>query len=374
MVVSRLVAGPDDKEAKLLEGRRQREQERLKKLGPGRLRTIGADIAGVKNQIEEKKRQDEADAEEQRRVDEENEAIRRYLIQVESEDALAKRKELMTLRNDWQIHAAERDRVRERDAKERAIPTDPETCGGSAAQKFHGEDPLRLERTRLQALQLKQWTLQQIEEKRQRNAMNADDEMRYANYLADIERMQQTLHEANERERAHTASEIQRFNQMLLNERRDMDSYRHESEQRANANEIQLTLQSNLVSENPLQAQLPGISMDQRVRVDHWKGFSSQQTKQYLSQNDYLLAERARHAEQHRQQEEEEARRQAELHRLLVEEEHNVQRKKTQQQLEIKQMLDKQTKEAQDREQKNAQQARGKIEPTFFQSFGRSYR
>ncbi|RLN87419.1 hypothetical protein BBJ28_00023910, partial [Nothophytophthora sp. Chile5] len=92
---------PEDKDELRIEARRQRELARTKKLGPGRLRNIGADIAGVKNQVEERQRQDAANREAQRASDEEDAAIRRYLLQVESEDALAKRRELLTLRNDW---------------------------------------------------------------------------------------------------------------------------------------------------------------------------------------------------------------------------------------------------------------------------------
>jgi hypothetical protein len=333
-----------------------------------------ADIAGVKNQVEERKRQEEAERDAQRRADDEDEAIRRYLIHVESEDALAKRKEMLTLRNDWHLQAAERDQARDRDARERAIPIEPETCAPGAAQKFSGEDPQRLERTRLQALQLKEWTLAQMEERRQRKAMDADEENKFAAYVAEIERFQQSLHTATERERAQIALDLQRFNQFLLDEKRDRERRRHVLEQAMNADEIQKTLQSNLISENPLQAQLPGVAFDQRVRVDHWKGFSHDQTRRYLAQNDHLLAEKARLQDQARSDEAADARRQTELHRILVEDDHNVQRKKAMEQLAIKEALERQAREAAERELKNAQQARGKIEPTFFQSFGRSYR
>lgn len=49
MVVGGIAAigGPEDKEALRLEARRQREAERLKKLGPGRLRFIGVREASV---------------------------------------------------------------------------------------------------------------------------------------------------------------------------------------------------------------------------------------------------------------------------------------------------------------------------------------
>lgn len=328
----------------------------------------------MRNQIEEKKRQEEADREAQRQEDDENEAIRRYLLQVESEDALAKRKELLTLRNDWRYQAAQHDEARRHEAYVRSIGIDPDTCAPGAAQKFNGEDVLRFERMRMQALQSKQWSLQLQEERRQREDKEQREQAAYMSYLFEIERLQQALHTANERERAQIAAELQRYNQMVLDEKREQERRRQQLEQQQNAQEIQYVLQSNLVSENPHQAALPGVPFDQRVRVDHWKGFSSDQTRQYLSQNDQILAEKARHVEQMRLQQEEENRRQAELQRILAEEEYNSQKKRAQVELEIRQDRERQAREAAEREKKNAEQAHGKFEPSFFQAFGRSYR
>lgn len=333
-----------------------------------------ADIAGVKNQIEEKKRQEEAEKDAQRQEDEENESIRRYLLQVESEDAHAKRKELLTLRNDWRYQVAQREEAKQQEAYIRSIGIDPDSCAQGAAQKFGGEDMLRQERLRMQALQSKQWSQQLMDERKQREDKEQQEQAAYMSYLFEIERLQQSLHQANERERAQIASEIQRYNQMILDEKREQEQRRQQMEQQQNAQEIQYVLQSHLVSENPHQAALPGVPIDQRVRVDHWKGFSSDQTKQLLSQNDHLLAEKARHMEQMRQQQQDEARRQAELQRILAEEEYHSQKKRAQIELEIKQDRERQIREAAEREKRNTEQAHGKFEPGFFQAFGRSYR
>lgn len=328
----------------------------------------------MKNQVEEKKRQEEADRETQRQEDEENEAIRRYLLQVESEDALAKRKELLTLRNDWRFQAAQREDARQHDAYIRSLGIDPDACATGAAQKFDGEDVLRLERQRAQALQSKQWSQQLADERRQREDKEQREQAAYMAYLFEIERLQQELHTANERERVHIASEIQRYNQLMLDAKREHDRRRQQLEQEQEAQEIQYALQSNLVSENPQQAALPGVPFDQRVRVDHWKGFSSHQTKHFLAQNEQLLAEKAQLAEQQRLQQEDENRRHAELQRILAAEEYNSQKKRAQVELDVRQERERQAREAAEREKRNADAARGKFEPSFFQAFGRSYR
>jgi hypothetical protein len=58
--------------------------------------------------VEEKKRRVVAKHDVQRQSDAEDGAIRRYVIHVEREDPLAKHKEMLTLRNDWQLQAGER--------------------------------------------------------------------------------------------------------------------------------------------------------------------------------------------------------------------------------------------------------------------------
>lgn len=365
---------PVDKEELRVDARRQREIERTKKLGPGRLRCIGADIAGVKNQIEERELQDAADREAKRESEKEDAAIRRYLLQVESEDALAKRRELLTLRNDWDRQTAESREARAREAATRALSIDPDSCATGAAQKFHGEDVARLERIRLQAMQMKQWSIQKMAEEAQRKVSENAALATYMAELFEIERLMEELHQGNERERAAASAEISRFNQRLFAQQRQGENDRRRLEQEEEAREVQHTLESNLVSENPQQAALPGKSLDHRVRVDHWKGFSGEQTKYYLRRNDEILDEKARLRQQEREQAEEDARNQRELQRTLAQEEYLAQQRRAQMEMDVRVTRTQQAQQATERERINNDRARGKIEPSFFQRFGRSYR
>ncbi|KAI9979947.1 hypothetical protein PInf_027086 [Phytophthora infestans] len=352
-------SAPEDKEELRVEARRQREIERYKKLGPGRLRSIGANIVGVKNQIEERERQNEADRDAKRVSEEEDAAIRRYLLQVESEDAL-----VLTLRNDWDLQTAKIQQARAEFAATRAVSIDPDTCAQGAAQKFDGEDLARLERIRLQAMQMKQWSIQKMAEDAQRNAHENADMAAYMAQLFEIERLMEELHRGNGA----------RFNQRLLALQRQDESDRRRLEQEENAREIQLTLESHLVSENPLQATLPGVSLDHRVRVDHWKGFSGEQTKYFLRQNDDIMAENARRRQQEREQAEGESRAQREIQRTLAHEEFLTQQRRAQMEMDVRATQQRQAKLATEREKSNDDRARGKIDPSFFQRFGRTYR
>lgn len=328
----------------------------------------------MKNQIEERERQNEADRDAKRVSEEEDAAIRRYLLQVESEDALSKRREVLTLRNDWDLQTAKIQQARAEFAATRAVSIDPDTCAQGAAQKFDGEDLARLERIRLQAMQMKQWSIQKMAEDAQRNAHENADMAAYMAQLFEIERLMEELHRGNERDRAAAAAEISRFNQRLLALQRQDESDRRRLEQEENAREIQLTLESHLVSENPLQATLPGVSLDHRVRVDHWKGFSGEQTKYFLRQNDDIMAENARRRQQEREQAEGESRAQREIQRTLAHEEFLTQQRRAQMEMDVRATQQRQAKLATEREKSNDDRARGKIDPSFFQRFGRTYR
>lgn len=365
---------PQNKDELRIEARRQRENERLKKLGPGRLRLIGADIAGVKNQIEERQRQDEEEYRVKCASEEEDAAIRQYLLQVESKDALAKHHELLTLRNDWDDQSAEVREARKQAAAIRTVGIDPDRCAQGAAQKFDGEDIARLERIRLQAMQMKQWSIEKMAEEAQRHANEKTTQSAYMAQLFEIEQLMEELHRGNEQQRAIASAEISRFNQQLLAQQRQDESDRRRQEQEKDAREIQLTLESNLVSENPVQASLPGVPLGHRVRVDHWKGFSGEQTKYYLRQNDDILADKVRQRQQESEQAEQESQNQRELQRALAMEAYQAQQRQVQSKLDVRATHEQQIKEAAEREKINDLRARGKIEPSFFQRFGRSYR
>lgn len=363
-----------DLEARRHAARQQREIERHKKLGPGRLRSIGADIAGLRNQLEDKAREQAAGIEAQRREDDEDAAIRRYLLQVESEDALAKRREMLTLRNDWALQMATTATQREIDAQERMLGVEPDLCAPGAAQKFAGEDPDRLERERLQKLQRQQWSREQHAERVARDADEAQHTREYMMYLFEVERLQQLLHEASERDRAAIAAELQRFNLLLREAKTAGDARWSMSEQEKNAAEIAYTLSSNLVSENPRQAALPGVPLGQRVRVDHWKGLNREETRCVLAENDAINADRAARLAQERQEAADDAQRAADLHRTLLAQDAESQSRRAQQELEVRQTRERQAAENAARERANAVQARGQIETGFFKRFGQSYR
>ncbi|CCI41849.1 unnamed protein product [Albugo candida] len=344
--------------------RRAREQERLKKLGPGRLRSIGADIAGLKLQVDEKKSQEDSDRERQKRSDEEEESIRKYLIQIESEDAHIKRKEILTLENDWKLQCAQRQRVREEENKERTVAIQPESCSLGAAQQFDGEDTMKAERLRLQALQSQNWISEQLRDKQAQQDEVWRQNCEYANYIVEIERLQSEMQQADDKERARIALEIQRYNNLMVEKRKHLENQSLELEKTLEAHEIKMQMD---------RREEYGLS-SLGNRLDHWKGFSVADTRAFLAQNQALLEYKAKEQANGLQKRQQERQQQEEWHRELISREYEMQLKKAHIESDIQQTLGKQARDALEREKRQADRSKGAFEPSFFQAFGRSYR
>ncbi|KAH9162695.1 hypothetical protein LEN26_000829, partial [Aphanomyces euteiches] len=173
----------DDPEIRRAEARRARDNERVKKLHDGRLRNIGADIAGVKNQLEEKKEREMQEAREEENYAKEQEEIRRYLIRVEADEAAQEREEASKLQREWMNQSLTRSERREADIA-RSIrdisALDVDKCSVSSAQNFDGEDRMRHDRLRLQAAQVRDWTLNQLSDKEARAQQEMQEERAYS--------------------------------------------------------------------------------------------------------------------------------------------------------------------------------------------------
>ncbi|OQR96572.1 hypothetical protein ACHHYP_15137 [Achlya hypogyna] len=364
----------EDVDVRRAEARRARDQERVKKLHDGRLRNIGADIVGVKNQIAEKQQLAQQQAVEDDKQFQEQEDLRRYLIRVEAEETLARRDEAAKLRRDWAAQSLSRHERKEADIA-RSIKDQPplnvDACNISSAQKFDGEDRGRHERHRLQAAQCRDWTQLQLQERQQRAQAEADDARAYADTMAHVSRLQHEAETDYEREKTKQALEVRRFNEALAAQQRH-DGLRakartHDMDQ----SEICATLTSALVSENPLQAKL---DVGHRVRVDHWKGLSPEEAKAVVLSNERLLAANQAKRDADKEAEMEEARRQEQLRRQMAEYEHDAEKRRVYHTLEVQQTLKRQAEEAKERERRQKDLSQGKIEKGFFNSFGTSFR
>ncbi|OQR88665.1 hypothetical protein THRCLA_10171 [Thraustotheca clavata] len=339
----------EDVELRRAEARRARDSERVKKLHDGRLRSIGADIVGVKNQIAEKQQRAKDLAAEEEKQAQEQEEIQRYLIRVEADEALQRREEANRLRKEWTTQSLTRNERREADIAKStkefaAIKVDD--CCVSAAQKFDGEDRCRHERLRLQAAQNREWATLQMTEKQARAQAERDETRAYADTMANVSRLQFEAETEYDREKAKQALEVRKFNEAMLNQQRQASFRAKQRNQEMNNDEILSTVTSALVSETPLQAKL---DVPHRVRVDHWKGLSNEEARAVINANDNLLQLKQAKRDADKEAMIEEARQQDILRRQMTEYEYEAEKKRVQQTLEVQETLRRQAEEAKER-------------------------
>lgn len=364
----------NDPEMKRIQARRARDQERVKKLHNARLRNIGADIVGIQNQIQMKQDQKRREKEQEIQHANQQEEIRRYLNHIEQEQELKRRRESEQLRRDWQDQSLRRPERREADL---AIPTvanppiDADACGPGAVQKFDGEDPLKRERERLQALQLRDWVTAQKAEKEQRKKDEIAQDLSYAATVSNIVEFQ-TLQETEiANEKAHREMVLKNDNKRLAFEKQMRKSQELQLEKQAESYEVAQTANSALLTEDPNQAQstLPG-----RVRRDHWKGMAKEQVTKIALSNSELIQEKQSRVEKEKEKDAEYAKQQELYKRYMEEAEFANDRRQNQLNQLTTETLAQQVEQAKEREENQKRMSHGEIKSGFFDGFGTSYR
>ncbi|KAF0719141.1 Aste57867_1255 [Aphanomyces stellatus] len=308
-----------------------------------------ADIVGVKNQILEKKAREKQQTLEDDVYAQEQEQIRRYLTRLEADEAVQKREDASNLRQEWMNQSITRNERREADIARSTkdfSALNIDTCSISTAQKFDGEDLTRHERQRLQATQIRDWTLLQMKEKHARENQESEREKAYSDTMRGVSNLQKEAEEDFERERASQAMEVRRFNEAMAANQRNHELKLKGKNERMNEDEIITTVKSDFLSESTQQSM---TSNSGRVRVDHWKGMSKDEATQIILSNDELLQAKQQQKIADENSEMEESRIQNEIRRQMTEYQYETEMKRAHTHLEVQQTLKRQAEEAKER-------------------------
>ncbi|KAF7256023.1 hypothetical protein EG68_06727 [Paragonimus skrjabini miyazakii] len=164
----------DNKEAQIIEARRQREQERQARIFNARTRIIGVDEQSLKQQIEERKEQE-------KREKLRDQAYSCILQKRQERDM----REINRSLNDFRALHQQPNSRREfdlydpealkKDRPARVSDDDPR-CGVSSIQKFEGEDLNSQARNQYQREQMQNWFERQIEERKRAEAAQKEAE------------------------------------------------------------------------------------------------------------------------------------------------------------------------------------------------------
>ena len=345
-----VVIANDDPETKRIAARRARDQERLKKLHNARLRNVGADIAGIQSQIRAKEEAKQREKQVDREYANQQDEIRRYLTHVEAEQELQKRKETEKLRRDWLEQSLKRPERREADLAVTALqvpPIDADECALGAVQKFEGEDVMKAERERLQALQLRSWIEQQKSEKEAAKRQERQEDVQYAQSLSTIVAFQDAQQGEYDKAKALRERQVMNENKRISMARTARLANEKRITKQAEDEELQATISSALLTEDPGQATSTCAG---RVRPDHWKGLPKEQIKHIALSNAELIEEKRQRVEAEKNEDVQYAQQQEIYKRIMEQEEYRNLVEQQQRNQLTTQTLEQQVVQAQERE------------------------
>ncbi|XP_014770684.1 RIB43A-like with coiled-coils protein 2 [Octopus bimaculoides] len=273
----------DYKEAAAIERRRDLERQRQCRIFNAKVRTIGLDVDAIDQQVLEKKAQEE---DERRREDAfnsdtvRNSKIGQLLEMRQNEDIRELNKRLNEYRMLHQQagHRREFD-LNDPDRLKKTLPNrmfdDDPKCTASSLQKFDGEDLNNPSRNQFQKEQMREWLIQQIQDKRR-----AQENLKEANHLHDLKRQELDerlirLEEAERLCKMNIDRATSDFNLALMNERKEKERLKKQQDEDDNATEIANCIHGDILTENPVVAQ-SGFGVH-RVIPDRWKGMNPQQ-------------------------------------------------------------------------------------------------
>jgi len=210
--MSRLQVQKMEREDANILAMRARNEDRSQRFLDARARNIGIDVPALQSQVEEKLMKKTLEREkEQQRVHQERQILM-LLEQRELEEERAKKEMLSSHVSEWATQKREINlkRAQEKDAFQR--PTESETCGLGALQKFDGEDREKKDRLRLQAEQMRNWIYDKTTENEVRKQMEKEEEARHVDYQRMVNNARALLDEEDANARKNMLLEVQEEN------------------------------------------------------------------------------------------------------------------------------------------------------------------
>jgi len=269
-----------------VEAMRARNEERRERFLNARQRSIGIDVDSLDQQCAEKKTAKADGASEDMEYAQRMAYITQLVEQREAQETAIKKAEHSVLQGVWD----EQKSRPKNDCKKMADPVNVDACGLAAVQKFDGEDRSRGSRVNLQKAQMRSWTTQQIGEKASRKNDDADEDHRYAEYLKTVQEARDSLEAEEGSERRRQTVQMKDDNQALAAEIVAKQAAAKQANAHADAKEL-AAMYDNIVLNEGTSIMTSALG-EQRIRGDHFKGFSKEQTLQVYHENAMVLEEK----------------------------------------------------------------------------------
>ncbi|CBY07741.1 unnamed protein product [Oikopleura dioica] len=273
----------DKKEAEAIERRRHREALRQERIFNVRERTMGLDTDALNRQSAERSRREQV--EEERQEAYAREMIRNdKLSALASLRHEQDRRELAKDLNNFRSQNQRADTRREWDLNDPAsklkdkpgrISDFDRSLGLSAAQVFDGEDLASKTRREIQQTQRNKWAESQKAEKEYKNQVEEFQKHKYAQQQLENIASFQKMEDEILAQKAAERQAIKDFNIQQANERKQREAENAQAELQDKLTEIKNNIFGDTLTENPKVAMSAFGS--HRVITDRWKGMSPAQ-------------------------------------------------------------------------------------------------
>eukprot|EP00981_Chlorochromonas_danica_P002070 scaffold420_cov169-Ochromonas_danica.AAC.30 len=281
-------------EARVLKRREENEIRRQRYL-QAKVRLIGVDVQALNQQVAEKHRlrQDEKEADRFERL--QAMEIERLLAQSAEEERQMREFQMQQLKESWESAKSHQQTLK---AQPSTKDFDIENCGPASALRFAGEDQSHDDRLSSQKAQMKKWIQEQIAEKAALRHLEKEDEMSYAEMLRAVDEIREQTEREEAALRKYITDSVKHFNQDLAQQQRDRNR-----------------LNNNQRTDNfgqPLMTSLPAFDEDKLlaldatghiIRRDMFKGFTDEQKRKILMDNQEILRQKSLQREEEKKRE-----------------------------------------------------------------------
>eukprot|EP01138_Halocafeteria_seosinensis_P001463 gb/GECG01001499.1/.p1 GENE.gb/GECG01001499.1/~~gb/GECG01001499.1/.p1 ORF type:complete len:389 (+),score=104.98 gb/GECG01001499.1/:1-1167(+) len=371
----------EQREAKKLELKSERAQDRRERLLNARWRTMGLDIDFLDQQVQEHQRQKEEEKEREYEYDRQQRNMTQAVTQWEREKEAEKEKRMKQLKEYQQIQKMQstcRDtadlddkKFLKKDLPGRISDNDPR-CGPSSIQQFDGEDLHAAERVAMQAEQLRTWNAEQHRIRLQQLRDEEIEDREYAEWLRKVADEQEQYDKALQERSRQRWRETNELNKKLAEERRELEKLSREQEYEEGKTYREL---KGLNDENPEDGYAYATLGYGRLRTDHFRGQREQDRLHHIE----LIKQQLQEKEEQKRREEEEERRFAEQQneylRELARYEAAQREQKQKEKQHLKEQLDKQVEDEKERKRiEEEERRRFGFDQGFFGRFGQSDR
>lgn len=290
----------DYKEAAAIERRRNMEEQRKSRIFNSKTRTIGVDMQALQQQQADKQQQEEYERKRAMAFASDairNDKITQLMEQRQNQDVF----ELNRAVNEFRTLHQQPDSRREFDLydpdylkkdKPGRVSDDDPRCGISGLQKFDGEDLNSKARNKYQQEQLREWAIEQANEKDQAKRNQAQADHLYELKMRELDMRAMDLQKAEEQCRNAINVATTDYNKALSRERDERERLKKQQTLDDNMTEIANHVFGDTLTENPAIAQ--SAFGPHRVIADRWKGMSPQQLEDIRQQQDKQRLEKER--------------------------------------------------------------------------------